>query len=385
MNIGVVALAAMLVAGGLLQASYLESDHGDEARTPPRRIIVPPHHPRPIPEPVDNPLTDVVRRLRVREGYHYKGLTVFLLELPRTSHSRVYLSTQEALDIGLLAIWEKRRAQVPTLVVRNRGRKDVLMLGGELLLGGKQNRTLSQDVLLPARSGPVELPVLCVEQGRWSGRGTGFKRLRMAEARTRGSALAGESQARIWEDVGRYQKSLGIESETQDLSAVQESPHVKKEIAGYRRHFRRHGWRPRAVGMVVARWGEIVGADIFANAGLFRKHRDRLLESYALDCIAYRRGASKIAPPHVGRGEAERFLRRVLRARAGWHSTPGRGRLLRVRGAGIRGSALVVGDEVVHAALFPGGQVIIMPPRRPMPLPIPPPHTPGPREPMREY
>ncbi len=203
----------------------------------------------------------------------------------------------------------------------------------------------------------------------------------MAEARTRGSVLAGESQARILEDVDRYQESVGVRIETQDLSAVQDSPHVKKELDDYGRHFRRHGWRPRAVGMVVARWGEIVGADIFANAGLFRNHRDRLLDSYALDCIAYRRGASKIAPPHVGRVQAERFLRCVLRARAAWRSTPGRGRQLRVRGAGIRGSALVVEDEVMHAALFPGGTVIIVAPRRPMQRP----YTPGPWEQIEQH
>ena len=170
----------------------------------------------------------------------------------------------------------------------------------------------------------------------------------------------------MWRSVSRYQESFKAASNTRDLDAIQRSPEVARKLDEFRTNFRRHCWRPRAIGMVVARWGVIVGADLFANARLFEKHRDRLLDSYATDCISYHRGRGARHRPSERRG-AERFLRRVLRARIQWRSTPGMGRALSVRGVGIEGSALVLRHNVVHAALFPEAEVIIVPPPRPMP------------------
>ncbi len=348
---------------GLLQAAYLE---GDLPREPsPRPIVIPPPPPTP-----HNPLARMVRRLRVRPGHHYRGLTVFLLELPEIADDTSYLSTDEALRKGTLTVREVGPGAVPALVVENAGEVPILMLGGELLLGGKQNRVLRDDVLLPPRSGPIEVPVLCVERGRWSRGPSGFKSRRsVAPPLVRGSAQAGRSQDEIWAGVDHYQKRLKVESGTGDLQAVHDSPRLKEALADYREHFAERCWRPRAVGMVVARGGRIVGADIFCNAPLFRKHRSRLLESYALDCIAFRRGRPELrwrwpSPPDVG--AAERFLRRTLRASYWWRATPGLGRLLALSSPGLSGSALVRRDNVLHACLFSEDEAVIL---RPSPLP----------------
>jgi hypothetical protein len=266
---------------------------------------------------------------------------------------------------------EKGRGMVPMLVVRNAGKRPVLMLGGELLLGGRQNRVLREDVLLPARSDWVEVPVLCIEQGRWRGESSRFESRRsVAPFALRGAAQAGRSQSEIWAGVSGYQQRFEIDSETQDLQAIQDSPEVRKALAEYRTDFARHCWRGEQVGMVVARWGRIVGADVFCNARMFRKHRDRLLESYALDCIACETMHLRRVPPRLGHGEAERFLRRALRADYRWRRSPGLGRLLSLSGARIDGSALVHRGEVLHSCLLAEGEFTV-PIVRPMPEPSP--------------
>ncbi len=389
------AAGLLILAGGLLQASYLESDQPDERPSVP--IVPRPVPPPPRPPVPHNPLTEMIGRLSVREGYHYRGLTVFLVEVSRVADPTAYLSSEEALAGGTLTVREKGAGSVPSLIVENKGKEAILMLGGELLLGGKQNRVLRHDALLPARSGPVELPVYCTEQGRWSGRGAVFDRRNpVAPLEVRGLAQAGRPQAEIWQSVSAYQTRLHVKSSTGDLQAVQDSPEVQKALKDYRVHFGRHCWRPEAVGMVVARYGRIVGADIFCNARLFRKHRDRLLDSYAVDCIAYsahpgeallsrdtsavrERGPDFKMPPFVvpGREQAERFLRRALRGRFTWRATPGAGRLLVVSGAGLSGTGLVHKGNVLHAGLFARIAVpIVRPtppvaPPRPIPLPRP--------------
>lgn len=77
---------------------------------------------------------------------------------------------------------ERERATVPLLVVDNRGKAHALLLAGEILLGGKQNRVVTEDVLLPPLSGPVDL------RSTASSRGAGT---RAGEARA--SARAGRS------------------------------------------------------------------------------------------------------------------------------------------------------------------------------------------------
>ena len=357
-----------VLACGWGQAAYLESDEPG-----PAPVIVPPEPPPPPPPPApDNPLTELVRhRLSVRHPYEYKGLTVHLIYLSEVADDASYLSVQDALRKGVLTVEEKRRATVPALVVRNTGKEPILMLGGEILPGGKQNRILRRDVLLPENSGPVEVPVLCVEQGRWSSRPIEFERHRsVAPLAVRGSALAGRSQDEVWEGVRRYQESLEVESATGDLQAVQDSAGVKEALADYRAQFAEHCWQPEAVGMVVARHGRIVGADIFCNAELFRKHRDRLLESYAVDCLAHpSRDSVRGRPGHLP--SAEQFLRRLLRAEYRWSDGPGLGRILSAEGAGVNASALVWRRNVLHASVFAEDQIIIVRPPHPGPRPIP--------------
>ena len=80
------------------------------------------------------------------------------------------VTLDEARQRGDLRIVEREHATVPTLIVENRGKSHALLLAGEILLGGKQNRVLVEDVLLPPASGPRDIGVYCVEQGRWAGR-----------------------------------------------------------------------------------------------------------------------------------------------------------------------------------------------------------------------
>src|SRR6202048_3332566 len=78
------------------------------------------------------------------------------------------LTLDEARARGALTVVERAQASVPDLIAENRGKAHVLLLAGEILIGGKQNRVLREDLLLPPLSGPRNVSVYCVEQGRWN-------------------------------------------------------------------------------------------------------------------------------------------------------------------------------------------------------------------------
>lgn len=371
-----VVLSTLILPAG---ASYLEDNY---ERTPSGETTPPPERHS------ENPLRRVVRRLKVRDGCYYRGLTVFLLELEEPEDQTVYVSAEEALGDGTLHVRETGEEVISALRVRNRGKRAVLLLAGEVLLGGKQNRILRDDVLLSPGSGWVRVPVACVEERRWSEKSEKFRRrVRMAPQQLRAASQAGRSQKELWQGVRGYHERFGVESKSRDLAAIRDSEGVQEALRNYRRHFSRHCWRPEVVGMVVARRGRIVGTDVFCNAPVFRKHRDRLLDSYAIDCIAHHHDSIERVPERrrIGREDARRFLRRTLHAQITSKPGHGSGRRLGVEGDAIHGAGLDYRSSLLHAALYPR-RIIITPPPHPIPPPRPPHPIPRPRphdEPQR--
>lgn len=320
----------------------------------------------------DNPLVRVLGDLTVLDGYTYRGLTVFLLRARAPEDPTAYLSTSEAIAARHLQIKEDAAHVVSRLLIRNRGRRPILLLAGEVLEGGKQDRVLRDDVLLSGHSSWTEVPVACVEENRWSEEREFVGETTVAPQTLRAQVQTGQPQDALWQKVRQYHNSLKVESPTRALSAIGKSEALQEQLGDYRRHFSTHCWRPRTVGMVVSLYGRIVGADVFCNETVFRKHRDRLLASYVIDCVV-RRDAGK-APEEDSEpattADAERFLRESMRAEVRREKGHGNGVTLRVIGDRIRGGGLLRGKRLLHVTLCPLRPVLIRPPQ-PVPLPGP--------------
>ena len=78
-----------------------------------------------------------------------------------------YVLAAKAMAEKDLVIEEiSRHGSVPTLLVQNQLEMPVLILEGDLLIGGKQNRLSNSSVLIPKKT-TMPLPVSCIEHGRW--------------------------------------------------------------------------------------------------------------------------------------------------------------------------------------------------------------------------
>lgn len=120
---------------------------------------------------------------------------------------------------------------VPTLVARNPTAFDYLLLAGQIVRGGKQNRGINADILIRAHSS-AEIPVTCVEQGRWSRNAQshfhhgGMEPLSVRSAKMRevhasrraGTAVRANQQA-VWSEIASMERSLGAESVSHDVLA----------------------------------------------------------------------------------------------------------------------------------------------------------------------
>ena len=78
--------------------------------------------------------------VRVGDRRSHGGLTVFWLGAPAAPAPFPIATLDEALAKGGFFVTERDQAAVSTLVVENRGPVHVLLLAGEILQGGKQNR-----------------------------------------------------------------------------------------------------------------------------------------------------------------------------------------------------------------------------------------------------
>jgi hypothetical protein len=109
---------------------------------------------------------------------------------------------------GAAAVPRYQGDQVNTLVLVNNSKRPLLMLAGEIVTGGKQDRIIAQDRIVPAGAEPIDLSVFCIEHGRWTGSsdkfGTSAKAANesiMVQPAVRQQAMVAKDQQRVWDSV----------------------------------------------------------------------------------------------------------------------------------------------------------------------------------------
>ena len=131
------------------------------------------------------PVTD---DYKVLDAIRHGNLTVFPVLAAKTHDTSDFMTLDEGLRSGDVVVTEYGKVQglvrgqrswgehaiptrggpqVNTLVLVNNSKRPLLLLAGEIVTGGKQDRVIGADRIIPAHSGPVDLSVFCVEPGRW--------------------------------------------------------------------------------------------------------------------------------------------------------------------------------------------------------------------------
>jgi hypothetical protein len=302
-----------------------------------------------LPGQVSPELRGFLAGVRVGEPGRHGPLRAFWLAGAPLAAPLGVATLEEARARGDLLIAERDQATVPELVVENRGKAYVLLLAGEILLGGKQNRVLTEDLLLPPLSGPRAIGVYCVEQGRWSGRSTQFDaRGSFAAPGLRAKVLERAEQGRVWAEVDRYARSAAAPSATRSYQAIYDRPEVKQDLEEAERRLDGRS-APGALGAAVFVGAALAGLDLFFDPGLFAREWPKLLRAQAVE--AYRRGPEAQPDERGLRGRAEELLRLMAETGGSVRTSAGVGRLFESRVAGYRACALVFEGRVVHTAI----------------------------------
>src|SRR5204863_27738 len=173
---------------------------------------------------------------RVLAPIRHGNLSVFPVVAATTHDTNEFLTLDEGLRSGDVIVtesgnvqglirrrhsnvWDERDtrrqsgAQVNTLVLVNNSKRPLILLAGEIVTGGKQDRVIGKDRLISAESDPVDLGVFCVEPGRWTGTTEKFNAYAapMAQPGVRSKAMADKDQAKVWAEVGRNRAEIAAQ------------------------------------------------------------------------------------------------------------------------------------------------------------------------------
>lgn len=296
---------------------------------------------------------------RLLERVSYENLSVFPVVSSSSYDTSWFLTLDEGLASGEVQVREQgsdgmlrnrdgvngpeysNRASVNQLVLINRSKRPLLLLAGELVSGGKQDRIIGKDRVVPAGSEPLPLDVFCVEHGRWSSGANFTDAKTIVHPSVREQATFQQDQSRVWNAVrsgttAEASASAGViagapapqpaplaaatitrtiqeEAPTESYRKIYESREVRGSVETYVDELQRKFARQTSglkgehvVGVVVAYGGEIAWSDIFASSDLFHQYWHKLLRSYVVEALA-RPGYRQVA----SRDQAGEFLRRL--------------------------------------------------------------------------
>jgi len=331
-----------------------------------------PSRPRAEPSPAE------VGDLRVAAAISYKNLQIFpvVSKTPKSDDRFITLDeglaagTVEILEIGADAarvdgerddagrpndpmspiqpVDEEVAGDVNRLMVLNRSGKPLYLMPGEVIVGGKQDRTIGREGIICSGDEPVPIDVYCVEHGRWAGRGEAEASLllssiaafhdrrapdeetlnQLANEAKRGKFVvsagnlskesrlavqAGKGQQEVWNEVGAANARANVQMRSGAFTANYADGRVADQLKAYVDELEipiRE--QEQVVGVIVATNGKVEAVDVFESTPLFKKLWPKLLRSYALDAAnaASAPEAAKACTPD----DAEDFLATARKA-----------------------------------------------------------------------
>ena len=289
-------------------------------------------------------------KYKVLDPISHGNLTIFPVVTSSTHDTSGFITLDEGIRSGEVVVTEAGHlgglvrgphahipvstgAQVNRLVLVNNSQRPLILLAGEIVTGGRQDRVVAKDRVVPAASDPVDLGVFCVEPGRWTEVSANFSTMKsqMAQPSVRSRAMVAQDQQQVWNSVGTANGAVagavlgGISATPSSYAKAFENEKVRTAISEQAAPLE-HSYSSliqqlrdqHAVGVVVAVGGRLIWIDIFASSSLLEKYWPKLVRSYAAEAITTH---SETKPASMV--DAQQFLEKTEGRREMSESEPG--------------------------------------------------------------
>jgi len=275
--------------------------------------------------------------------FAYRNLQIFLIQGDARLDEHQYATLAEALEKGFVVI--KETGNVQELSVENLSKATTVFLNaGDIIKGGRQDRTVRDDLILPPQSGEVPLAAFCVEHGRWTQRGRENPAAFSANTKSLSSkkqkmaARYGLSQSEVWSGVAEEQNRLnenvsrlaGRRVETRDAASASSLQLTleNKDLEAVRKAYLDRlnpilDGKNDVLGFAYAINGEINSAEVYGNKQLFRALWPKLLDAAVTEAIAESKegGQFQSVEPTALKSFFETALSGSVKERQVWKTT----------------------------------------------------------------
>jgi hypothetical protein len=248
-------------------------------------------------------------------AWTYKNLKIIPIRFKGFGGSaRVYpnvISLSQALEGGFVKVSERGTAStenVHWLRINNTSDKSVYIGSGEVILGGRQDRMVSKDTILAPSGADQYIPVMCVEEGRWSDKQKKFFYNNYANPTLRKVLDHSKNQVLIWKEILSQLKYAGAQAPTLAYAAHRANKKFTAEQEAYYQYFSEKFKNADSTitGIVCMSGDKVIGCDVFAANNLFYGELLPLLHGYIEEAVMFGQ------PPVIKDKQVKEYLDNIL-------------------------------------------------------------------------
>lgn len=215
-----------------------------------------------------------------------------------------YVSLDYAIDNNMIKIKEiSESGSVNTIFVLNKSDNYVFLMDGDVLIGAKQNRVLNTSVLLEPNS-KTEIPVSCVEAGRWSYRSSRFRysdftiapKIRYEKAKDVKESLEKNKgfmadQHKVWKEVFYSSRKMDVYSDTSDFSEIFEKRKIYFD--DFLKSFRLNS---DSNGVAIFIRKKLLSIDVFNRRDIYSKYFTKIIKGAAIEAYKLEDDVESLTP-----------------------------------------------------------------------------------------
>ena len=248
----------------------------------------------------ENITTEQSGRFKILGPFTHRNLALYLVKGKDVIRKTKFVTLEQALKDEKVTVGET--GNVRNLVISSKYAEEyVFIQAGDIVKGGKQDRTLSTDLIVPPGAKKIPLQSFCVERGRWRARGTekvdkfSMSANQVASRDLRVASRYRRSQQEVWDNAAELQEKL-----SQNVGKSVQSPVSSSslELTLGNKDVRKHAEeyvnalrdiikdRKHIIGFVFAINGQLNTAEVYGSEDLFRQLWPKLLRTAAVEAFA---------------------------------------------------------------------------------------------------
>jgi len=202
------------------------------------------------------------------------------------------VSLSQAMQRGYVTVSERGTAStenVHWLRINNKSNKKVFIGSGEMIMGGRQDRMVSRDTILAPTNGDQYIPVMCVEEERWSEKEKKFGYNNYASPMLRKVLDQTKNQVLLWKEISDQLIYSGVKTPSLAYAGRRLDKKFNMQEDDYFKYFynKFKNSDSTIVGFVCMSGDKVIGCDVFAGTNLFYGELGPMLYGYIEQAIAY--------------------------------------------------------------------------------------------------